>query len=159
MCAGRRRSRRGPPDDRKDEVVQQLGVAVMRRRSEPRPLVLQPPVDELAHRQVGRERVAPALHVVDQAGELGLRLLLGAEPAAPLLAALARGRIGAHVEDDRVGPAPLADMPTHPRSAPPRRPRTPPDLRFCGAPPGTRTLNPRIKSPLLCQIELEAPGG
>jgi hypothetical protein len=31
------------------------------------------------------------------------------------------------------------------------------ELRFCGAPPGTRTLNPRIKSPLLCQIELEAP--
>ena len=25
------------------------------------------------------------------------------------------------------------------------------DLGFCG-PPGTRTLNPRIKSPLLCQL-------
>ena len=28
-----------------------------------------------------------------------------------------------------------------------------------GTPPGTRTQNLRIKSPLLCQIELEALGG
>ena len=27
---------------------------------------------------------------------------------------------------------------------------------ICGGPPGTRTPNLRIKSPLLCQIELEA---
>lgn len=113
MCAGRRRSRTRSSDHREDEVAQQLGVAVMRRRPEARPLVLQPPVDELAHHQVGRERVAPALHVMDQAGELGLRLLLGAEPAVPLLAMLARGRIGADVEDDRVGTAPLADMLSH----------------------------------------------
>jgi hypothetical protein len=56
-----------------DEVAQQLGVAMMGRRPQASPLVLEPPFDELAHREVGRERVAPALHVVDQPGELGLR--------------------------------------------------------------------------------------